>query len=404
MCRRLVILLAFCGLVLVGSRTVFADGVNKEKLAQIPVRMKRFVDEGQISGVVTVVGTKDGVVEYDAVGLRDIEGKKPMTKDTVFRIASMTKPVTAMAAMILVDEGKLNVDDPVEKILPEFRGQVAIAGIKGNNVAVKLPDRKITVADLMRHTSGQGGLPPGLADLYVLRNHTLAEGVMAFSQRPLEFEPGTRWAYCNVGIDTLGRIVEVVSGVPYETFLQKRIFEPLGMNDTTFYPTAEQFERAARLYAIRDGKLVVSPDWLLGQPKNAKYSIPAGGLYSTGADLARLYRMMLGGGQLEGKRILSEKSVQTMTSVQSGDLQVGFVDGMGWGFGWGVVRKSQGVTKDLSPGTYGHGGAFGTQAWIDPKQGFFTVLLIQRADLPNADASPLRIEFQSLAAEALRGK
>jgi CubicO group peptidase (beta-lactamase class C family) len=399
-----VILLGVCGLVACKSGSLLAGDVDKEKLAQIPVAMKKFVDKKEIAGAVTVVGTKDGIVEYDAVGLRDIAGKKPMTKETVFRIASMTKPVTAIAVMILVDQGKLKVEDEVEKHLPEFRGQIMIAGIAGNSVTVKQPNHKITVRDLLTHTSGLGGLPPGLIDLYVKRDHTLAEAVMAFSQRPLEFEPGTRWAYCNPGIDTLGRIVEVVSGTSYERFLQERIFEPLGMIDTTFRPTREQFERAALLYASRDGRLAVSPDWLLGQPKDAKYPIPAGGLYSTGADLARLYRMMLGSGELDGKRILSEKAVQTMTSVQTGDLQVGFVDGMGWGLGWGVVRKSQGINKEMSPGAYGHGGAFGTQAWIDPKQGFFTILLIQRADLPNADASSIRGEFQTLVAEAMRGK
>src|SRR5262249_5186468 len=176
------------------------------------------------------------------------------------------------------------------------------------------------------HTSGlPSAMPPGLADLYTHRRHTLAEGVMAFSQRPLDFEPGTKWAYCNPGIDTLGRIIEVVSGQSYEDFLHKRLFQPLGMVDTPFYPTREQLERAAPTYAKKDGKLEVAPNSLIGLPPGAKYPIPAGGLYSTGPDLARLYQMMLGQGALGPTRILSEQQVAAMTKEQTADLLTGLL-------------------------------------------------------------------------------
>ena len=200
--------------------------------------MQPFVDKNEVAGVVTLVGSPDGVVSLEAIGRRDVEKDLPMRSDTLFRIASMTKPITAIGIMMLVDEGKLAVDDPVEKHLPEFRGQMLVAEQSGDTVTLKKPSRPITLRDLLTHTSGlPGAPPPGLAELYAKRNHTLAEAVMAYSQRPLNFEPGSKWAYCNVGIDTLGRVIEVVSGQPYETFLKERLFDPLGMADTTFYPS-----------------------------------------------------------------------------------------------------------------------------------------------------------------------
>lgn len=376
-----------------------------QSLAAIPARMQQFVDENQISGAVTVVGRHDQILSYEAVGLRDIDSRQPMAKDTLFRIASMTKPITAIAAMILAEEGKLSLDDAVEKHLPEFQGQMLVASRAKDSVVLKSPSRKITIRDLLTHTSGlPGGPPPGLADLYIKRNHTLAEVIMAVSQRPLDFEPGSRWAYCNLGIDTLGRIIEVVSGQSYETFLQQRIFAPLGMVDTTFYPDENQRRRTATIYDAKQGKLVAVKNQILGPTENARYPVPAGGLYSTGADLAKLYQAMLREGQYQDKRILSEKSVRLMTSVQTGDLTAGFVPGMGFGLGWSVVRQPAGVTEMLSPGTFGHGGAFGTQGWIDPKQNLFVVLLIQRVGLPNGDASAMRRELQRLAVAGVKAR
>ena len=379
------------------------DDLDAGKLAAVRERMQAFVDKQEIAGAVTVVGRKAGVASAVAVGSLSLEAKQPMAKDALFRIASMTKPITAVGIMILADEGKLSVEDPVEKHLPEFRGQMLIAARDKDTMTLKKPSRPITLRDLLTHTSGlTTRMPDGLSDLYVKRGRTLAEGVMAFSQRPLEFEPGSRWAYCNPGIDTLGRVIEVVSGQSYEDFLRKRVFEPLGMKDTTFYPGKEQRARAAVLYGKKDGQLVAAPDTLLGQSPEARYPIPAGGLYSTGADLAKLYQMMLGKGALGKVRILSEDGVAAMTKVQTGDLKTGFTDGMGFGFGWAVVRQPAGVTEMLSPGSYGHGGAFGTQGWIDPGKDLFVILLIQRTGLQNSDASQMRQELQAAAVGALK--
>jgi CubicO group peptidase (beta-lactamase class C family) len=380
----------------------FAGEPDPAKLSVIHERMQKFVDQGQIAGAVTVVGTSRGIVSHEAVGSLTLEPKKEMPKDALFRIASMTKPITAIGIMILVDEGKVSVEDPVEKYLPEFRGQMMVAGKTEDTITLTKPPRPITLRDLLTHTSGLPNFPPGLPDLYAKRNRTLAEATLVMSQRPLDFKPGEKWAYCNAGIDTLGRIIEVVSGKSYETFLSQRVFEPLGMNDTVFRPGKEQLARLAGLYEIKEGNLVEAARPLIGSAVEAKHPIPAGGLLSTGADLAKVYRMMLGKGKLGETRILSEGSVATMTKLQTGDLPCGFVPGMGFGFGWAVVKEPQGVTEMLSPGAFGHGGAFGTQGWIDPKKDLFVILLIQRAGLPNADASEMRRDLQTVAVAALR--
>jgi CubicO group peptidase (beta-lactamase class C family) len=381
------------------ARAAELDGA---KLAAIRPRLQRFVDDRQIAGAVAVVGTSKGVASLEAVGSLRLEAATPMPKGALFRIASMTKPVTAAGVLLLADEGKLAVTDPVEKHLPEFKGQMLVAERAPDRLTLKRPSRPITLRDLLTHTSGLAPYPPGLSDLYRRRNYSLAESTLAVSQRPLEFEPGSRWAYSNSGIDVLGRVIEVASGQGYEAFLAKRIFEPLGMKDTTFRPSKAQLQRLAGLYATKGGKLVAAPDTLLGPPAGSRHPIPAGGLYSTGANQARFYRMLLSGGAPDGKRVLSAASVKAMTGVQTGELNCGFTPGLGFGYGLGVVRKPQGVTAMLSPGSFGHGGAFGTQAWADPKRDLFVVLLIQRVGLPNADASDMRRELQRLAVEAVK--
>jgi len=376
--------------------------LDPARLAAIRPRMQQFVDRGEIAGAVTLVGRRDRVVSLEAVGYRDLAAKAPMQPDTMFRIASMTKPITAAGIMILVDERKLSIEDPVEKHLPEFRGIQVVLKRSKEGVILAKPSRPITVRDLLTHTSGMpGGLPPELADLYLKRDRTLAEAVRAFAKRPLDFEPGTKWAYCNVGIDTLGRIIEVASGQSYEAFLEERVFRPLGMVDTCFYPKPAQAARIAVTYAVEQGKLVPAKSAILGPPAGAKYPIPAGGLYSTAADLARFYRMTLGGGSLEGTKVLSPASIAAMTRLQTGELSTGFTSGMGFGLGFAVVRSPAGITEPLSRGSYGHGGAFGTQGWIDPTKDLFVVLLIQRVGLPNADGSEMRRELQSIAFASL---
>ena len=393
--------------VLVGSILkpggVRAVDFDRALLEKITARMQAFVDEQEISGAVTVVGTAQGIVHLGAVGSRNLEAGQAMSSDTAFRIASMTKPITAIAIMQLVEKQKLALEDPVERYLPEFRGQMLVASRQDGVVTLRKPSRPITVRDLLTHTSGlPGGYPEGFGDTYGSREHDLLESALVMSQRPLEFEPGSKWAYCNTGIDMLGRIMEVLSGRKYDEYLLREIFRPLGMNDTAVFPGSEILNRTAVVYERRDGKLQPVARPLIGDPTQARHPIPAGGLFSTGPDLARLYQLLLNQGTLDGCRILSPESLATMTRLQTGELACGFVEGMGFGYGFAHVKKPTGITAMLSPGTYGHGGAFGTQGWIDPHRGIFVILLIQRSGLANGDGSPMRLALQELAFAAAK--
>jgi len=372
------------------------------KLATLRSEFQGYVDRHQTAGTVTLVARKGKVLSLEAVGWQDIEAKTPMKPDTIFQIASMTKPVTAMGILMLEEEGKLAVEDPVEKHLPEFRGQQIIQKREGSTITLGKPSRPITIQDLLTHTSGlRGGTPPGFGDLYSKRNRTLAEATIAISQWPLEFEPGTKWAYCNTGIDTLGRIIEVCSGKSYESFLEERLFKPLEMRDTFFYPDAEQKKRVATLYK-KDKEALARSDNFLGDAVGGKFPLPAGGLFSTAPDMVKIYQMMLDKGVAGGRRYLSGASVEKMTRNHTGDLRAGFTDGVVMGLGWQIVGTPKGVTEMLSPGTYGHGGAFGTQGWIDPGKGMIFILMVQRSGFPNGDASDLRKSLQSIAVAAIK--
>jgi CubicO group peptidase (beta-lactamase class C family) len=375
------------------------SGLDATRLAEIPARMEQFVGSNIISGAVTLVARRDEIVALDAVGESDLATHRKMRTDDLFWIASMTKPMTAIAVLMLQDEGKLSVDDPVEKYLPEFKGQwMATQRSTTNMILVRAP-RAILIRDLLTHTSGLGDLPAPRA------NCSLSELTMAYSQQPLKFSPGSKWEYCNSGINTLGRIVEVVSGKPFATFLQERLFDPLDMEDTTFWPTRSQAKRLVKSYqpgsenrSLEETNIFFIKGELTDRSRTA---FPAGGLFSTANDVARFYQMMLSEGVWHGKRILSREAVAQMTHTQTGDIKTGFVDGMSWGFGFAVEKEPKGITRMLSPGTFGHGGAYGTQSWADPKKDLIVVLMIQRAKLPNADASPIRDSFQDAAATAI---
>ena len=361
--------------------------------------MQAFVESNTISGAVTLVARKGEIVSLDAVGLADMANKRAIRADSLFWIASMTKPITATAVMMLQDEGKLSVDDAVEKYLPEFKNQWLIDNRGSNSMALARAPRPITLRDLLTHTSG-------LSDLSAPRpNCTLAELTMAYSQLPLKFPPGTKWEYCNSGINVLGRLVEVASGQTFAEFLQERIFKPLGMKDTTFWPTPAQAKRLAKPYqpakegrGLEEGTIWFIKDNLSDRSRTA---FPSGGLFSTAQDMFRFYQMVLNGGEFNGKRIVSRESVDVMTRAQTGDIRTGFTEGMSFGYGWAVVKRPAGVTAMLSSGTFGHGGAYGTQGWVDPKKELICVLMIQRVRLQNADDSAIRKAFQEAAAAAL---
>ena len=355
-------------------------------LDSIPARMHDVIVANEVPGAVTVVATHDSVLRIDAQGWADPEHKSFMRVDSIFWIASMSKPITAAAVLMLVDEGKLSLEDPVTKYVPELAGLKTADG--------KTP--RITLRHLLTHTSGMGEA----TDEEAKAARTLSDLVPAFASKPLAFEPGSKWKYCQSGILTLGRIVEIVTGMRFEVFLRKRIFDPLGMKDTTFYLTEAQMPRWV-IPAKREGDQLLPAEigLLYGHPPTWRDHYPAsnGGLFSTAPDYTRFAQMLLGGGVLDGRRYLTAESVRMMSTVQTGDLVTGFTPGNGWGLGVCIVRQPQGVTEMLSPGTFGHGGLNGTQAWIDIRRGIALVMMIQRSNFNNSDESPARLAFQKAA-------
>jgi CubicO group peptidase (beta-lactamase class C family) len=288
-----------------------------------------------------------------------------MRPDSLFWIASQSKPITATALMMLVDEGKVNVDDVVEKYLPEFHGQMVIAEQDADHVLLRPPAHSITVREGLTHTSGLPFSSP--MEQPTLDALPLSVRVKSYAMLPLQFEPDARYQYSNEGINTAGRIIEVVSGMPYEDFLQERLFGPLGMTDTTFWPDAEQLKRLAKSYGPnqdRTGLAEVSIGQLhypLDDRAN-RFPMPAGGLFSTAADVARFCQMVLNGGQLDGRRYLSEEAVRQMTRKQTPAPLA-----EEYGFGWGTGAS------------FGHGGAFRTTMNIDPRLELVTVFMVQQA-------------------------
>lgn len=349
--------------------------------------MQGFVDAHEIAGAVTVVAGPDRVLDETAVGMQDIEAAKPMDGNAIFWIASMTKPVTGVAVMMMVEQGKLKLDDNVAQYLPEFK---ELKNAEGEPVAV-------TIKQLMTHSAGLSELrPQESASL-----KTLAELTKLVATKPVQFPAGSKWQYSQTGINTAARIVEVVSGQDFDTFLKQKVFQPLKMVDTAFYLTQAQAGRVAKSYRrTESGELEVAQvSVLYGKSPTSTDRVPLanGGLFSTAGDYTRFCQMLLSGGTLDGQTILKPESVRELTSVHSGDLKTGFTPGNAWGIGCCLVRQPQGVTEDLSPGSFGHGGAYGTQAWIDPVRQRIYVLMVQRANFPNSDASPVRAGFQKAA-------
>jgi CubicO group peptidase (beta-lactamase class C family) len=389
------------------SQSTHPAGVNQTILAQVPQRMKHFIDEQTVAGAVTLIARGNDIVEFHALGMADIEAGHAMQKDTIFQIMSMTKPVTAIGIMMLAEEGKLALRDPVEQYLPEFRNQRVAANIGPDAGRLGTPEQTVTIRDLLTHTAGIQDAPPApIQDYTRLMNVPLAEVVRQLARQPLLFQPGTQWSYSSPGIEILGRIIEVCSGRKYEDFIAERILRPLGMKDSFFYPPAEKLSRIAMVYQQKDGKLVRSPATILGgdpakHRQGAVFPAPGWGLYSTAEDLLHLYRMMLNNGSYENHRYLSPFSVHLMTEAHTTGIHpVGWMRGADYGLAWEVVTDPLGELAGHLKGTYGHGGAFGTQGWIDPAGDLISILLIQRSD---GGTDSMRNVFLNMA-EASAGK
>jgi CubicO group peptidase (beta-lactamase class C family) len=377
--------------------TLIAD---EPRLAGVGAAMEQQIAKQEIAGAVTMVVAKDRVLHLEATGLADVASKRPMTPETLFWIASMTKPVTGVALLMLQDEGKLSVTDPVSKYLPEFANLKTPSGKPAN----------LTITQIATHTSGLGEAGPDGA-----KAKTLADLVPLWLAAPMQYEPGAQWKYTQSGINALSRIVEVVSGMTFDAFVQKRIFDPLGMKSSTFYPDASQRARLVTAYAKNKETGALEP-----VPPRPDFGTPGrpplgnGGLFSTAPDYAKFCRMLLNGGTLDGRKYLSANAMKLLMTPQTGDLPTGFLQSDTYGnrgtnYGWGITTSilrtpHDGVASMVSPGTYGHGGAWGTQAWIDPVKGVAYIMMIQRSGLANSDASDARQAFQQAAAQALSGR
>ncbi len=357
--------------------------------------MRSLLDSHQLAGAVVMVASKDSVLNLEASGYADLAAKTPMKTDSLFWIASMSKPITATAFMMLVDEGKVNVDDPVEKYLPEYKNQWLAVEEDKEHLLLRRPKQKILVRHILSHTSG---LPAtSLIEQPTLDLLRLRDAVLSYTLTPLKTEPGTKYSYSNAGINTAGRIIEVVSGMPYEEFLQKRLFDPLGMTDTTFWPSEAQLKRLAKSYKLKKDGSALEEETVtqLRYPLNdrSRQPMPAGGLFSTTADTLRFCQMILSGGVYKGRRYLSEAALKQMTSLQTGDLPEGY------GFGWSVLKKAAGDGR--SAGTFGHGGAYKTAMWIDPALGRIFILMRHEAGTDNTKLEP---DFLKLAVQRFGGR
>jgi CubicO group peptidase (beta-lactamase class C family) len=387
-----------CGIFTGAARGAEAPESSAPKLPGVSAAMQAAVEAGEVSGAVTVVVTKDKMLHCEATGLANLATKEPMQPDSLFWIASMTKPITAVAVLMLQDDGQLDVAAPVAKYIPEFTALKTPSGRPAN----------LTIAQLMTHTSGLGEADGAKA----AKARTLADLIPLFLAAPMQYEPGAKWKYTQSGINTAARIVEIVSGLPFDVFVQRRILDPLGMNHTTFYPARQPSARLVVGYKKNraTGALEAAPP-LAGFGIEGRPPLGNGGLFSTGPDYARFCQMLLAGGAFEGKRYLSPAAMTLLTTVQTGSLPTGFFQvpvladygaNYGWGIGACILRAPHpGVAGMLSPGTFGHGGAWGTQAWIDPARGVAYILMVQRPDIGNSDASELRRAFQQAAADAL---
>jgi len=331
--------------------------------------LKPFVDKHELAGAVALVADKNKVLSVESVGFADIAAGKVMKQDNIFWIASQSKPMTAVAVMMLVDDGKISLDDPIEKYLPEFRGQMVVTEKDSEHVVLRKPKHPITVRETLNHTSG---MPfKSAIEEPTLDGLSLSSAVRSYAMTPLLSEPGTVYRYSNAGINTAARLIEVVAKVKYEDFMQQKLFDPLGMKDTTFWPNEAQSLRVAKSYRPDASKTNLSefPISQLIYPltdRVHRFPMPAGGLFSTAIDTSLFCRMLLNNGELDGKRYLSENAIRELSKRQTP----------------ATMKESYGLGFSVSPDSYGHGGAQATNMEIRSGKGLVLVWMVQHGGFP----------------------
>ena len=390
-------------------------GLSPQRLERIATAVGKSIDNKEIAGAVTMVVRHGHVVWFKAQGMLDREAGKPMPADAMFRICSMTKPITSLAVMMLYEEGRFQLEDPISKYLPEFKNpKVLVKPAIGQPYSIPA-QREITIRDLLRHTSGltyQWNLELGktyidanVASGILPYDGTIEDSVKRLAALPLLFNPGERFEY-SLGVDVLGRLVEVLSGKPLDEFFRVRIFEPLGMKDTYFYPPENKLDRLAVAYSydekaglsrfpstpVTEGLFQYSADYPYRGPKNLFSG--GGGLVSTAADYARFCQMMLDNGKVGQTRLLSRKTVELMTSDQLGKIPAD----EGFGLGFGVAGVKRPLQELGSIGEYNWGGFFYTLFSIDPKE---QMIVIFMAQLHPTGGVGIAQEVQTLAYQAI---
>jgi CubicO group peptidase (beta-lactamase class C family) len=365
-------------------------GLSEERLSRIRDTMQRHIDAHDISGAVTLVARKGQIAWFHSQGLMDIEANKPMSKEAIFRVFSMSKPVCGVAILMLLEEGKVRLNDPVSKFIPEYKGsKVAVVQDRPANAPASDPPkyytipaaREVTIQDLLTHVSGVAS--GGRASSHELPNlletvggRTLADMMPKYAAAPLDFQPGSRWTYSAlVGFDTLGRVVEVASGMKLDEFLRQRIFAPLGMKTTAFHPGDDRWSNVVTAYHRGDGALTKTQQPNRLQSKT--YFSGAGGLVSTAEEYAQFALMLCAGGQWNGKRLLSPKTVELMSSVFVPDTLPGRGPGRGYGLSVEVISDPVAAGRRTSKGSFGWDGAYGTHFWVDPQEKLIGVMMIQ---------------------------
>jgi CubicO group peptidase (beta-lactamase class C family) len=382
-----------------------AVGLSRERLARIDAMIERRIAAGDLTGAVTVVARRGQVAHVSIHGVMDKDTRQPMRADTMFRIASMTKPIVGVGIMMMVEENKLRLTDTVARYIPEFGNlRVAVARSESGSGAAPAfdlvaPHRPVTIKDLLTHVSGLGSGPMSNSTIEAVarrEGETLADYIPRLGGTALEFEPGARWAYSpGAGFETLGRVLEIVSGLPLDEFFATRIFEPLGMRDITFWPSDSQWPRVAAVYRREDSGLVKQTMPNDTFSRNV-YFRGSGGLYSTAESYAPFGMMLANGGALGGKRLLSRKSVEMLGAVHVPDTLPGRPAGEGFGLSVRVVTDHASRGTLLSDGTYGWSGAQGTHFFVDPKEQLVGVLMIQT---PNV--TEIRADFENLVAQSI---
>ena len=416
---------AWAGLSVQGAGSVMTArpedvGLSAERLDRIHDAVQRHIAAGSISGAVTLVARHGKIAHLEAHGLMDIESKRPMPKDGVFRLASMSKPITAVAVMMMVEEGKVRLSDPVSRFIPEFKSmKVAVAkpNARGGGAAPGGPGgrggpppevdlvsatREITIRDLLTHGSGlmSNGLGNATAGAAATRgpNDTLAAYIPKLGAVALDFQPGTLWRYSGLaGFDVLSRVVEIASGKPYDQFLRERLFDPLGMKDTGFALTPAIQPRLVTLYRRGQNGLERVPDQ--NGLSSATYFSGAGGLVSTAEDYAQFGTMLVNGGELNGKRYLSPRTIELMASNHTGEMAGGQMGmspkGIGFGLGVQVVEDPVAADRRVSKGAWGWAGAYGTNVHIEPAADMVQIILMQTS------TPALQRDFENAVAQAI---